>query len=158
MNRNWREKYHRDNEPQQDNQETPEPSESDSDDYQQPGDTSQLSQNLHSRCRFSIWLSAVCYSFALLVLVATFIDWSTTAPDSDQPNADPATFSAADDEAYTEFEVDELSQLNLDETLQQIVDNPTREAVFRERLNSLYLVILGAVAGYLHAIHRASSH
>jgi hypothetical protein len=150
MNRNWKERYHKESS-LQNIQERDESSSSDSEEYQVP---SELTPNQNPRShQFSLWLSRICYAFAISILVLTFYDWSTTTDSQREENIEPTipTFNEAE-EISAEFEPCDISQLNIEEGVQQIIAEPAREAQFQERLQSLYLVILGAVAGYLQAI------
>jgi hypothetical protein len=146
MNRNWRNKYHKESEIQKVNEDPSEHSDSDPEGYQLPV-TFQTNQTPHSR-RFSIWLSTICYILALSIAIALSYDWATTTTEEEKL----PTVAAEPNNYPADCEFSEFDQPDLEETLRQIVEDPVREPLFRERLNSLYLVILGAVAGYLHAI------
>jgi hypothetical protein len=153
MNRNWRNKYHKESEFDQANKDPSEHSDSDPEEYQLPL-TLPANQVPHSR-RFSIWLSTICYILALSIVIALSYDWATTTVDE---NISPATATTQRSNTTADCEFAEFSQPDIEDTLHQIVEDPEREPLFRERLNSLYLVILGAVAGYLHAIRNIDLH
>jgi hypothetical protein len=156
MNRNWRNKYHKEVEFLPINEDLNESSESDPEDLPPPSHLS-VSQITRSS-RFSIWLSVICYSFALSIVIATFYGWATTTEETSQPTVNQTLSADFSEEVSAEFEefpeLSQLNQSNLEENLQQIIQDPSSETLFRERLNSLYLVILGAVAGYLHAVRQ----
>jgi hypothetical protein len=156
MNRNWRNRYHKELDSPQLNEDHSEPSDSEPEELGPPS-VLPVNPNPRSR-RFSIWISAVCYTFALSILIAISLDWATTTVDENrQPTSDCPINLTETYEPSADFEFREFSPPDLEENLQQIIEDPARGSLFRERLNSLYLVILGAVAGYLQAIQRVNT-
>jgi len=153
MKRNWITKYHKDN---QQLPQVPEASDESSDSGSESTNSSNeiRSSQAHFRQRFSVWLNIVCYTAALSILIYLFADWATNRipidPETDEPDLSDQSSNFPEPESV--ISPDQKAQL------ERILEDPQQESSFRDRLNSLYLVLLGAVAGYLHALRQSHEH
>jgi hypothetical protein len=158
MKRNWRRKYRKETEAQNTN--SLESIEEEEVPVQQPQVSTATQQH---RSRFSIWLSIVCYSFALTILLAVFAEWATDRISSSlnfgqqTPVVNNNTYYEINEEAYTEFDGASTTATPVEEILETALAQPESSEDFQYQLQALYLVILGAVAGYLQVIQHYRS-